>query len=75
MKVYLVANESIQIWSIFEDLLRRYNRTVHHCEGDVFGLFRHVWNLLCDVPIGPTYFGIKSELLHTGTPVVECGLI
>ena len=75
MKVYLVANESIQIWSIFEDLLWRYNRTVNRCEGDVFGLFWHVWNLLCDVLIGSTYFGIKSELLNTKTPVVECGLI
>ena len=40
--------------------------------GDVFGLFRHVWNVLCDVPIGLTYFGIKSELLNARTLVVEC---
>jgi hypothetical protein len=36
--------------------------------GDMFGLFRHVWNVLCDVPIGSTYFGIKSELSNAETP-------
>ena len=57
---------------IFEDLLRRYNRMLRCCVGNVSGLSQHVWNPLCECSDWFDLFGIKSELLNTGTAVVEC---